>query len=125
MLGKCFQCETDCVLKDNETEISGCPCDQCKRIICKNCAELSALEVRAVVIPTRVMPFYCPPCRINSITSLGLRINKLEEEIQNYSSNLNGKLVTLEQRILKDTLESNKKLEERIVRIRNILNQTS
>ncbi|CAG9821972.1 unnamed protein product [Phaedon cochleariae] len=61
--------------------------------------------------------------RVNSITTLAQKLNKLEEEIQGYSSNFNGKFITLEQRILKmeEILESNKRLEQRILKIEKLI----
>ncbi|CAH1155394.1 unnamed protein product [Phaedon cochleariae] len=123
MSGKCFKCNGDCVLKDNKGELFGYPCDQCKQIVCKNCAGLSASEVRAVVIPTRVMPFYCPHCRVNTISSIARKLNKLEEEIQENSSNFHGKFITLEHRIIKmeQILDSNKLIEQRLSKIEELI----
>lgn len=109
----CYKCNVGCVIKENKTDTFGYPCDQCKRMVCKTCAGLSSSEVRAVVIPTRVMPFYCPHCRVNNIPALNKRLDKLENEIQDYSSSFNGKFIDLEQRILKlEDLKKNIKLIE-------------
>ncbi|KAG5872815.1 hypothetical protein JTB14_025269 [Gonioctena quinquepunctata] len=69
------------------------------------------------------MSFHCPLCRINNIPQITQRLNNIEQEIQDHSSNLNGKLVTLEQRILRieQFIESNKLIEQRLLKIEQIL----
>ncbi|KAG5872821.1 hypothetical protein JTB14_018052 [Gonioctena quinquepunctata] len=123
MAGICYKCNESCVLRDSRTEVFGYPCDQCKRVVCKSCAGISSSEVRAVVITTRIMSFHCPLCRINNIPQITQRLNNIEQEIQDHSSNLNGKLVTLEQRILRieQFIESNKLIEQRLLKIEQIL----
>ncbi|KAG5860695.1 hypothetical protein JTB14_006809 [Gonioctena quinquepunctata] len=123
MAGICYKCNESCVLRDSRTEVFGYPCDQCKRVVCKSCAGISSSEVRAVVITTRIMSFHCPLCRINNIPQITQRLNNIDQEIQDHSSNLNGKLVTLEQRILRieQFIESNKLIEQRLLKIEQIL----
>ncbi|KAG5884831.1 hypothetical protein JTB14_012038 [Gonioctena quinquepunctata] len=57
--------------------------------------------------------------RVNSNMALAQKLNKLQEEIHYYKSNFNGKVTTLEQRILKmeEILELNKRLEQRILNL--------
>lgn len=46
--GTCFLCKGFYIYKELKTETFGFPCDLCKRVICKNCSNKSAMDVRVV-----------------------------------------------------------------------------
>ncbi|XP_050507517.1 transcriptional regulator ATRX-like [Diabrotica virgifera virgifera] len=108
--GKCAKCNYDCVFKESKTELFGFPCDLCKRIYCKKCSNVSSSKIRVIVMVSRVMPFYCPPCRENviGIPDLIKRINVVEEAVQDHNSNTQGKFISIEQRIIRieDTINN-------------------
>ncbi|KAG5889409.1 hypothetical protein JTB14_018283 [Gonioctena quinquepunctata] len=69
------------------------------------------------------MSFHCPLCRVNNIPQITQRLNNIEQEIQDQSSNFNGKFITLEQRILKieQVIDSNELIQQRLSKIEQLL----
>lgn len=102
-MANCVKCQTSCIFKESKTETFSFPCDLCKNFFCKKCANLSSSEIRVLIMVSRVMPFYCPPCRDNliCIPDLIKRISELEVDAQNQTSETKGKFITIEQRIIK------------------------
>lgn len=84
MAGKCSKCKTECVFKESKTELFGFPCDVCGGILCKNCADLSATEIRFIAMSSRAVPYLCKECigLLRQIPSLKIQIRKLEQEVQ-------------------------------------------
>ncbi|KAG5871201.1 hypothetical protein JTB14_019297 [Gonioctena quinquepunctata] len=111
--GTCFLCRGSCIFKESKTETFGYPCDLCKRVICKNCSNISATEIRVVQMTARIMPFFCTDCRENilKLPDLVKRVSDMEVEIHNNTSDMKGKLLAVEQRIMKLELNTQTKPE--------------
>ena len=62
---------TDSCLICNEVKFKTFACDNCKTLIRKSCANLTASEVKVIELKEgRVMKFFCPPC--NKYQTYGL-----------------------------------------------------
>lgn len=62
MSNNCSICDVQCIAKEKSDVTFGCPCDWCKKILCKSCSKMSSSEVRAYLLSTRVMLFFCASC---------------------------------------------------------------
>lgn len=80
----CSECGTACVFKESKCELFGYPCDACRTVLCKNCAGLTATEIRFVLLSTRVVPYLCKRCvrSLKQLPVLEKRVEELEQEIQ-------------------------------------------
>lgn len=105
--GKCITCKVSCVFREpkkGEDEIFGHPCDNCRKVYCKSCANFSPTEIRALILTNRVLPYFCPDC----IALIGEAIK------------LQSKILLLETKIsqlLENTEKNSKEIKEIIVRI--------
>lgn len=85
MSGVCTKCSKECVFKENKTDIFGFPCDICKKVICRDCANLSATEIRVLVQTTkRMLPFLCEECLslIREVPQLKIQVTQLQLEVR-------------------------------------------
>ena len=117
MAGTCSVCDQQCTFKDppkNPGEIFGFPCDWCKLIKCKNCAKISANEVRAIATLSRSIPYICKDCapKLKSLFDMEARVSSLEQQII---------LVKEETKYMSDFLENLKSLSEDINSIKDSL----
>lgn len=55
-----IKCSSSCKLRKDKSELFGFPCDSCKQVICRNCAGLSASEIRCLPMSPRVLLFWFP-----------------------------------------------------------------
>ncbi|CAG9769160.1 unnamed protein product [Ceutorhynchus assimilis] len=74
---RCAKCKTNCVMKESKADVFGYPCECCRRVYCKNCANISATEIRALIMSSRVVLFFCEDCK-NSIK----QVPTLKDDIQ-------------------------------------------
>lgn len=85
MSGSCSKCKTAVIYKEPKKtgEVFGYPCDHCKNVVCQTCCEISATEIRTILLSKRSMPFYCKQCLSSVKQLLGLidRVSILENEI--------------------------------------------
>lgn len=90
MSGTCSKCKQGCVFKESKTELFGFPCDICRKIQCKDCANLSATEIRTLMQTTkRILPFLCDECLnvIKEVPLLKLQVLRLKTEVQELKEN--------------------------------------
>lgn len=101
--GVCHKCHNECVFRDTKNELFGYPCDICKKIVCKNCCNISASEIRVILMVSRIMPFVCQSCRDNlfNLPNIVKRINDLETIVHTQASETIARSVALEQRVIK------------------------
>lgn len=101
--GVCHKCQNECVFRDTKNELFGYPCDICKKIVCKNCCNISASEIRVVLMVSRIMPFVCQSCRDNlfNLPNIVKRIDDLEATVHTQGSETIARAVALEQRVVK------------------------
>lgn len=96
--GVCEKCKTSCIFrevrkdeskKDNQ-ELFGFPCDCCKKVFCKNCSNISSTEIRALILTTRILPFWCAECikAIKDAVMLADRIKELERKFKSLDNNV-------------------------------------
>lgn len=81
----CIKCGLKCVIngKPKDNEVLGFPCDYCRKILCKNCADITTTEARCVALSQRVLLFYCPDCivSIQEIPKLKGDLKTLQAEV--------------------------------------------
>lgn len=79
---------------ESKDAVFGCPCDCCKKLVCKNCTKLSSTEMRTVVLSSRFMLFYCPQClvSIQELPKLKLQMSELRNEVEKLKESVNTKL---------------------------------
>ena len=96
-MDKCTVCQTSCVFKrrpnGKEGEVFGAPCDACKSILCKDCANLTTSETDAIIVQNRVILFFCQRCKTEfpNIDQFGVSYDKLLNDLrhkENYISHL-------------------------------------
>nr|CAI5841449.1 unnamed protein product [Callosobruchus analis] len=83
MPNKCSKCNRLCLFKKKcpDIQVFGCPCDCCRKVICKECSKMTATEVRAVLLANRVTYFFCDSCN-EAIKSLPLmKTNVIQAEL--------------------------------------------
>lgn len=104
----CSQCNKECVFKEEKNELFGCPCDVCKEIWCKNCARMSASEIKCLSISKRVIMYFCSVCveEIKKISEIKQRLLNVENKMDDVSQ------ATLELSTLKETV---KKIESKLL----------
>lgn len=81
---KCMKCNCQ------EGKFQLLKCDSCTNYICENCSELSATEIRCVVLKKRKLIFLCPNCE-GGLSQIPLFLKKINE-MQNQIVELNNKL---------------------------------
>jgi TolA-binding protein len=59
------------------------PCDACKKSFCKECADLTETEVRAIELKNRIMRFFCKNCddAIALVPKLSDMISQLQGQV--------------------------------------------
>lgn len=81
----CYKCQADKNVKNNITLF---PCDSCKRLICADCADLSASEIRCMGLKSRKLMFLCSDCEkgilliptlLKQVSDMQLEINELKQ----------------------------------------------
>lgn len=85
MSGSCSKCNTKCTFREgNKSELFGFPCDMCRHIWCKNCSNISSTEIRALVLSSRVLPFFCRECiaALKDVPLLKAQMLELQSEIK-------------------------------------------
>lgn len=84
MSGICSKCKVECVFKEGKGEQFGFPCDVCRTVLCRDCAELSATEIRFVAMATRALPYLCRECisSLKLVPILKEKILELEQEVK-------------------------------------------
>lgn len=84
MSGICSKCKTECVFKETKGEKFGFPCDVCRAVLCRECADLSATEIRFVTMATRAVPYLCGECigALRRVPLLEKKIQELEHDVR-------------------------------------------
>ena len=103
----CNICEKPCISKarPKKDEIFGAPCDGCKLIFCKHCANLSTTEADAVALSNRNLIFFCHNCKhqLKDLPDLKIIINSLD--IQNAKCKEKDIQIEILQNKLQDTTQ--------------------
>lgn len=83
MTGVCSKCRVSCAYKEGKPEPFGFPCDICRTVLCRKCADWSSTEVRFIALANRVVPYVCGECivLIRQMPVLGKKIEVLEGEV--------------------------------------------
>lgn len=89
----CSKCGTACFFKDvtkskDIKDLFGCPCDMCRRTLCRNCSGLSSSEIRVLTAQSRIITYYCPECVETIRISVG-NLPAVIEKINNIEKRLN------------------------------------
>lgn len=84
MSGICSKCNENCIFKESKNDLFGFPCDTCKRVLCRTCAEFSATEVRTLVQVKRVLPYFCEDCLVivKQMPLLKTKITELQSDVE-------------------------------------------
>lgn len=64
------------------------PCDSCRNIICADCSQLSASELKCITLQKRILKFHCTKCRNNEFNESLQYIIKDKEEIINNKNDI-------------------------------------
>lgn len=118
--------------KENKTSYINC--DSCKDIICLDCSELSATEVRCFTLQRRILKYHCKKCRKfeivevlqNTVEDKNEIIKLLQEKIDSLEKNTKPSYGTVLKQVTPATLPIKKNLPEIIVKPKqhNSSNQT-
>ena len=97
MASNCTICTNACIFKRRpsvkEGELFRAQCDGCERLICKDCAKLTATEVDAVVLQNRTLLLFCYECKagFQNVAQPSRKFEQLKVELtqkNNYIFNL-------------------------------------
>lgn len=86
MSGTCSDCNQQCTFKDppkNPGDVFGFPCDWCRLVRCKKCANIGSSEVRAIAAVSRSIPYICKVCapKLKNLFEVEKRVETLEQQI--------------------------------------------
>lgn len=122
---KCMKCNCQ------EGKIQLLKCDSCTNYICENCSELSATEIRCVVLKKRKLIFLCSNCegglsqipmflkKINEMQSQIVELNNKLEDIKNIRNDNNMNINIPSNDVLSNELIQ--ELHERQIRASNLI----